>query len=431
VTALFRSRAQELETAIIGESARWGDAFHEPARTKDDDWQWAVDDIVNNYFPFRTDIVLDQLREVGWYPNFQPPVYTHNNSQIPADVINTKVAIGLTIQNPGHSGTICYTTNGDDPRAIGGGISSSALQSNDPVEVTINSITTLKSRIKMGDKWSALHELLVLMPDEKSKLKITEIHYHPAGSDTIDGDDFEFLELKNIGGAPINLSGCNFGDSGIYYTFPENTILNGGEFIVLVSDISKFYQRYNFRPFGEYKGHLSNSGERISLYSADSKIIISILFDDHLPWPEPADGTGYSLVPKEINPTGDLDNAASWRLSLYAHGSPGYDDTKEGYEHIIVNEIPASPLSWNNLHFSVYPNPVTTSATINFTLQKPEQVKITLYNTLGYQLSSLLYEQMPAGQQYLEMNFSTFTAGLYLLMIETKDSREVKKLIIQ
>jgi hypothetical protein len=431
VTELFLSRAQEIEMAIISESARWGDAFHEPARTKNGDWQFAINDIVDNYFPYRTDIVLDQLQEVDWYPDFQPPVYLHNNSQILDDVIEKSNEINIEIKNPGASGLIYYTKNGEDPRAIGGGIATSAFQSNDPVEVTINSITTLKSRIKMGDKWSALHELLVLMPDDKSNLKITEIHYHPVGTATIDGDDFEFLELKNIGDYPVNLSACNFGDSGIYYTFPENTILNGGEFIVLVSDISKFYQRYNFRPFGEYKGHLSNSGERISLYTADNNMILSVFYQDMTPWPESADGVGYSLVPTEINPTGNLNDAANWRLSLYAHGSPGQDDTEEGYEQLMVDEIPEPLITENTTFFSVYPNPVNTTAIVNLTLQEPEQVKITLYNTLGYQVSILLYEQMPAGQQFIEINFEEFTAGLYLLTIETKDCREVKKLIIQ
>ena len=383
VTELFLSRAQEIEMAIIGESARWGDAFHEPARTKDDDWLFAVNDIVNNYFPYRTDIVLNQLQEVNWYPDFQPPVYLFNNNQIYDDVIETNATINIEIKNPVATGLICYTTNGDDPRATGGEISASAVVSDVPVEVTFNSIATLKSRIKLGDEWSALHELLILMPDDKSNLKITEIHYHPEEKSDLNSEDYEFLELKNIGDSPINLSGCNFDTAGIRYTFPENTMLNGGEFIVLASDISKFYQRYHFRPFGEYKGHLANSGERISLFSADSILIISVLFDDHIPWPEAADGTGYSLVPTAINPTGDLNDAANWRSSLYADGSPGYDDTEEGYAKLAADIKPELKIAEYNPYFIIYPNPVKTTATINFNLQKPGQVKITLYNTLG------------------------------------------------
>ncbi len=432
VTELFLSRATEIEMAIIAESARWGDAYYEPARTKDDDWQFAIDDIVNNYFPYRTDIVLDQLQEVDWYPDFQPPVYLQNSAQILDDIVETNDDITIEIQNPGGSGLICYTINGDDPRAIGGGISESAIASDTPVEVEINSISIIKSRIKLGEQWSAVHELLVLMPDDKSMLKITEIHYHPAEIGALNSEDFEFLELKNIGEYPINLSACHFGDSGIYYTFPENTILEGGEFIVLVSEISKFYQKYSFRPFGEYKGSLSNAGEKISLYSADNTLILSVLFDDHLPWPESADGMGYSLVPKEINPTGDLNDAANWRISLYTHGSPGYDDTEEGYENIIINGIPVSPqIAGNGIHFSVYPNPVQSSATIQLSLQKPERVKITLYNTLGSQVAVLHYAQMPGGQHSIEVSFDEFKAGLYLLTIETGEFREVGKLVVQ
>jgi len=431
LTELFLSRAQEIEMAIIGESARWGDAYHEPARTKDDDWLFAVYDILNNYFPNRTAIVLGQLLEVDWYLDFQPPVYLLDDSQIRDDVIETDADITIEIENPGESGLIYYTTNGEDPRAIGGGVSASAVENENNVEVSFNSITILKSRIKLGDEWSALNELLILMPDDKSNLKITEIHYHPEEQIELNCDDFEFLELKNIGGDPVNLSGCNFDTTGIRYIFPENTILNGGEFIVLVSDISKFYQRYHFRPFGEYKRNLSNAGELIGLYSADTSMILSVLYDDNFPWPDSADGMGYSLVPTEINPTGDLNDPANWRLSLYKHGSPGCDDDEDCYEQLWVDKIPKPQISENNHNFRVYPNPVKSTATIDLTLQKPEQVKITLFNTLGYQVSALHYQQMTAGQHYIEIDFQDFQAGIYLLKIETEDYREVKKLIIQ
>lgn len=62
----FMARANEIDYAIIMESARWGDARSEIPRTKAD-WQKAVDDIVNLFFlgtgPLgtRTMIVLKQL----------------------------------------------------------------------------------------------------------------------------------------------------------------------------------------------------------------------------------------------------------------------------------------------------------------------------------------------------------------------------------
>jgi len=69
-TALFQARADELETAIIAESARWGDARPSNAddpRTKNDDWLPAIARVVDGFFPRRTQIVIDQLTQARLY----------------------------------------------------------------------------------------------------------------------------------------------------------------------------------------------------------------------------------------------------------------------------------------------------------------------------------------------------------------------------
>ncbi len=68
----FSARAAEIETAIIAESARWGDAHPERAdnpRTKNDDWVPEIQLVLNEFFGPRTDIVISQLRDAGLYPN--------------------------------------------------------------------------------------------------------------------------------------------------------------------------------------------------------------------------------------------------------------------------------------------------------------------------------------------------------------------------
>ena len=63
----FLSRAREIETAIVAESARWGDAKTDRPLTRDDDWQPAIDRTVEDFFPQRTQVTVDQLRAVGLY----------------------------------------------------------------------------------------------------------------------------------------------------------------------------------------------------------------------------------------------------------------------------------------------------------------------------------------------------------------------------
>ena len=124
--ALFVSRTKEIETAIIGESARWGNTYYSPKtpglpRTKDDHWKWAVNDLLTNYFPVRTGIVLNQLKSAGLFPDINPPVLKQNSDTVKSG--NLKITAGSTLKllNPnGTTGSIYYTLDGNDPRQIGG-----------------------------------------------------------------------------------------------------------------------------------------------------------------------------------------------------------------------------------------------------------------------------------------------------------------------
>ncbi len=71
VLARFNKRKVEIDRAVVGESARWGDALR-PAPmmplTRDDDWIVEVNRVVDTYLPVRTQIVLNQLKAKGWVP---------------------------------------------------------------------------------------------------------------------------------------------------------------------------------------------------------------------------------------------------------------------------------------------------------------------------------------------------------------------------
>src|SRR5262249_27108243 len=66
--ARWMKRAEEVDVAIIAESARWGGFRRDPPYTRDQDWMKEQRRLVENYFPRRTEIVLKQLRAAGLYP---------------------------------------------------------------------------------------------------------------------------------------------------------------------------------------------------------------------------------------------------------------------------------------------------------------------------------------------------------------------------
>ncbi|MDZ7288380.1 MAG: CotH kinase family protein [candidate division KSB1 bacterium] len=424
-TALFLSRAKEIEMAIIAESARWGDTYHHPPRTKDDDWQRAIDDIVKNYFPYRTAIVLSQLKEANLYPNIGPPVFKNNNEEILAGSLEVQPGYVLKLLNSnGTKGTIQYTVNGQDPRAIGGSVASSAKDGGDETDVTINATTMIKARVQDGTTWSALHEIILFVGNNASNLKITEIHYHPMDGVGVSDNEYEFLELKNIGPAPINLSQAHFID-GLTYTFPLGTIINPNEFIVLASNRQEFNNRYGFFPFGEYAGQLDNSGEVLTLLTAANDTIFSVRYDDHAPWPESPDGGGFSLVPKEVNPTDDLNDPSNWRASFAIHGSPGRDDLPGTS---VETQTTGPPTSFA-LHQN-YPNPFNPETKIRYTLKRSGKVRLSVYDLTGREVAVLVDGVQNAGAHDAVFSGAGLVSGIYFYKLQAADGVITKKMAL-
>lgn len=115
-TERLMDRARQIETAIIAESARWGDSKRSSPFTKDDHWWPEVNRIINDYgsygFPQRSQVVLGQLKARGWYPNVDPPEFRINDSYFHGGEIQKGDLLSMTPS----SATIWYTVDGSDPR---------------------------------------------------------------------------------------------------------------------------------------------------------------------------------------------------------------------------------------------------------------------------------------------------------------------------
>lgn len=422
---LLRKRAKEIELAIIGESARWGDTYYSPARTKDNDWLPAVNEIINSYFPFRSNIVLSQLINAKLYPDLNPPVFEIGGKTVTENGMIIKAGEKVRLKNP-HTpnATVVYSTDGKDPRAIGGTISTSGKDGGDDFEITINETTLLKARTFDGNNWSALHEINLSTGVIEKKLRVTEIHYHPLDNGTVDDGEYEFLELKNCGSTSLDLSSAKFVD-GINYTFPLGTLLEPGKFIILSSNKTEFQVRYGFLPFAEYDGQMDNSGEKIILVSSANDTLFAVKYDDVSPWPTSPDGGGYSLVTKDSNPGPDLSNATNWRASFSIHGSPGKDDLNS--TEIKENNLPVNFVLSQN-----YPNPFNPSTLISFQIPRACSVKLTVYDMLGREVETLVDGFKQAGNYLIEWNAKDkpVSSGVYFYNLRAGSFAETKKMML-
>ena len=325
----FNARKAEVEMAIIAESARWGDSKTQLPMDKIDNWLPEVTDLVNNFFPLRSDIVKSQLKSAGLYPSLEPTMVRESGLTIWEEkVVYTPLTVSL--ENPNSRGQIYYTTDGSDPRQPGGTVSSKALIAQNGSTLGVSGSMIFRSRILDGQTWSPLKEVrFIAVIEDYSKLRITELHYHPAdlitGNDTVDGKDLEFIELKNTGKGAINISGITL-DTAVYHRIPDGIMLPPKGFWVVASKPEEFYSYYGMSPSGNYSGNLSNAGEYLLITDKSGNRIFSLTFSDDSPWAAEADGDGYSLVSQAADPSGNPDLASYWKRSMNKGGSPFADD---------------------------------------------------------------------------------------------------------
>jgi hypothetical protein len=415
----YRELASEVELAIIPESARWGDMHHSDPLTLDD-WYAERDWILGTYLPQRSDIVLDQFKQAGLYPDIDAPEFHVNNAIQHGGIITSADRISIT----GAEGKIYYTMDGSDPRLFSNSttppISPNAVEYLLPFTVT--QTIWLKSRIYKNGKWSALNEAVFTIPSQLNGIVVSELHYHPLPQDGIDESEFEFIELYNAGSATQNLGMVRF-DKGIHYIFPVNTIIQPDEYLVLASDNHYFNLRYGFSPFGTYSGQLDNGGERIVLLDASGDTLISFRYYDKQPWPESADGDGYSLVLETTGLNPDYDNPANWRASEKIHGEPGV-------RNVSVRDDKDISLPQKFALMQNYPNPFNSETIISFAVPQKALVSISFFNVMGQELKTLVHREFMPGHHVIEWDAGAFSDGVYFIRMKTNQYQSVIKAVL-
>lgn len=178
----------------------------------------------------------------------------------------------------------------------------------------------------------------------KDSIRITELDYNPASppsGSAYKKDDFEFIELKNIGSSAVNLQNVQF-TTGITFAFPD-LLLNPGEICVVVDNLAAFLSRYPspaIKIAGVYLGNLSNSGEEIVLKDPIGQVIQDFTYGTDSPWPTSPDGGGKSLMIKD--PLGSLsswNDPTAWTASRTDNGTPGADESTIPDSAVVTNEV--------------------------------------------------------------------------------------------
>lgn len=335
--------AAVLDKPIVAESARWGDTAVETPYgntesrpgiplenpyTREGEllpnlngWLPNVNRVRDTWIPSlhnraNSYATITRLKTAGFWPNTEPPVFAaHGDVPVGYDLVITAPA-----------GAIYYTLNGSDPRTPVTGAAAGTLYSG-AIDLTVTA--RVKARAVTGtpgsgtEVWSALTDaqFIVGTAAGAASIAVSEICYNPPGAAA-----WEFIELMNISGGPVDLTGVEF-TAGIAYSFAPGTLLAAGQRLVLASDAAAFAAQFPaITLHGTYTGKLDNNGEQLALTAANASDIRRFTYNDKLPWPTAADGNGHSLT--LIAPPTNPDHALpqNWRASVLPNGTPGTGD---------------------------------------------------------------------------------------------------------
>lgn len=193
----WKKSADEIQAAIYAESARWGDYRRDVRSTPDAllyneaIWQTEKKRLIEEYFPFRSNILVNQFKAANMYPNIEPPRFNKYGGNI---------SPGFKLEMSASEGTIYYSLSGD-PRQLGGDISADSYDYKNPVTLTDKTVT-VKARAKAGNTWSALTEATfsndITNTTDLPNLNPPGVSNYPNPVKTYTTIDFDLPESENV-----------------------------------------------------------------------------------------------------------------------------------------------------------------------------------------------------------------------------------------
>lgn len=128
-------------------------------------------------------------------------------------------------------------------------------------------------------------------------------------------------------------------------------------------------------------------------------------------------------------PLGDLnwfpEKKAMWEMykdEIFAHMKAGNTE-KWG-------NIGVGPVVEAGSFSKVYPNPMSHTSMLEFTLDTPAQVKVSIYNSLGQEVRNVLNEMRSSGTHTITIDRGDLKHGLYFYSIKAGNKAETQKLLI-
>ena len=127
-------------------------------------------------------------------------------------------------------------------------------------------------------------------------------------------------------------------------------------------------------------------------------------------------------------------------IIFYAAGNACNNNANELGDYVYTTSQVLSPASAltvlkvasENSEIAVYPVPTKQDLVVEYSLNKPSQVIVSITNLAGAKIITLLNEVQFGGSYVQQFNLGNqLSKGVYLLSVETENKKGIKKVIIQ
>ena len=136
--------------------------------------------------------------------------------------------------------------------------------------------------------------------------------------------------------------------------------------------------------------------------------------------------TNNSIVLKNLSPN----TTYQWKIKTFCSIEDKVSSPWSGVQTFTTGALKMDGSS-GQVFLEVYPNPVTSTATISFSLMEDSRVLIELYDITGQQLQTLLDAYVSAGSQNVNLNRAQLRAGIYFIKFSFNDEVMMRKVVIQ
>lgn len=269
--------------------------------------------------------------------------------------------------------------------------------------------TTLPESIEI----EAIFEKINLSEQGRA-IVINEIMYNAdKGQDTKD-----WIELYNAGTKAVNLRGWSIIDEDTTHTkfvFKEDYQIEPNEYIILTKEKLEFekYIVIANTKFGDLEFGLGGN-DIIRLIDEKGVTHDSVNYDNDIPWPVGADGTGYTI--ELINPILDNNIGTNWKISQAKLGTAGKNNSNYDSLQTSVHFYTFS----NNLKLEQHDRKIDI---ISVELIK----SIGLYTITGKEIK----QEVNRNSNQLTLDLNNIDRGIYLLMVNSDSKTETIKILLK